>query len=73
MCGHRVKGITEKTISKANEGRRKRLCEIGKSRFPQEERTSFIKAEEKGPVERSHETPTRTGYGIDSSSKERKN
>jgi hypothetical protein len=31
MHRHRVEGITGKTISKANKGRRKRFCEIGKT------------------------------------------
>lgn len=61
MQGQREKGITEKTITMANEGRRKPLCEIGKTGFPQEERTPLIKSEERGPVERRPETSTLTG------------
>lgn len=61
MQGQREKGITELDHSMANEGRRKPLCEIGKTGFPQEERTPLINSEERGPVERRPETSTLTG------------
>lgn len=42
------KTIADKTISWANEGRRRQLHDIGKPGFPHEERTSEMKAGEKG-------------------------
>lgn len=51
MDMEKKKAITDKTISWANEGRGRQLHGIGKPGFPQEERTSEMKADEKEPWE----------------------
>lgn len=63
------RGITDKTISWADEGRRRQLHEIGKPGFLHEERTSEMKAGEEEPLESRPETSTLTALRPGSSSR----